>query len=733
MKKLLFLTLLFAILNGKLFSQNDYDELDSVFTNPFEVESIISPNPCITSKIECVSQIPLTNGNTLVYIRYSDFIPSSLISTIPSTNAFLNTQNLSSREVLIEKPTLFNEISISQFNSCGFLVSGSIFTKPVNTSAAQDNSITVSPALGQLLIKYSEGNVPLKQFLRMDNSVSIFEKIAFYHAYALDGKPLPISTNQILNDYYSGDGRSGSNNGVFGDGDGGSVPPGDPNVSCKCESIISNPEHLVGIFRPNSGGEPYFFNYGEEIFENGTKKGIGSGGAKTWKQLQLLGASRWQSTHTEGYRTTRTSEVIDSLMVGTEGLANSGPRGEITVHLICMDGNQLPAECTCDKDGTFSYRYNSKSDASAILHSGGPYQSYRRAFAMAEDFGMTFCYEGSSKGANVDNLFPIEGIWGGVSAKCATEKNPIFWSTIGDLAKNVIDIFTNKNGELFEWQYKWRNDTLRTKNPVTSNDTLIITPVKDSMRVIVANPEAGRYKLLVDQIIKFINTSHFEESTCGAGTKYLDMDGYFHFKLKPNKPLTFVLMSRGKTMAGGRRSWYSRGEIKSGYSMSVVVKPGRTDGINQDCCSPWIGSYLVASPFLGDEGNHNRYVGGQLAVQGGFSPGWPNGMLNYKEVRGRAGHMSRPATSAECNVQFGPRTNQVKMKTDQINCTDNGVKLYNINGKLIGHFLISSQNGNDEPAIINHIKMNKGNIHGVFIYSYCKEGNLNNKKIVITN
>jgi len=721
--KNLFNLILFLVFNlfGTLLSAQtadyDYDELDSIFVNPFEVKILPSPTPCLASELSNVSQLKLADGSVLVYFRFKSDLTSTFVVYDLYNKSTLSLNHISPNEVLVKVNSKGDAIQTSEVNSCGENVAQKIYLEAKEGNTGQD-MVNVSPELSNLLGVFSKGKVPLSQILSNDNSVSVFEKIAFYQKFVLSGLPLNISPDRLVNSTKDNTNYSDLWNSVFSE----KVKLGE----CKCETISTQPNHLLG--KITTSNAPYYYNYIPTIILNGSTHSIGSGASST-KNLQILGASKWMDVITQGYRTTKTSEKKDELTVGHEKIANSGVRGEITVHLVCMDGNQLPSSCSCDKDGTFSYRYNSIAKANAALHSGGPWKSYRRAFAFAEDFAMTYCYEGTSKGdsININSLVPIEGISSGASAFCETDKNPEFWTNIGNLGNSVIDVIT-EDGNVYSWKYNFRNDTIR-KSPTTGNDTIMIVQVKDSTRVTELASESEVYKNLLANIIKVINTPFFKESTCSDETQYIDMDGYFHFRLKPNRPLTFVLMSRGKTISGGRRSWISMGQIASGYSMSVMTKPGRTDGANIDCCSPWTGSYLCASPFIHEtQADHSRFVAGQLGIQGGFLPGNPNGLESYLSVRGQSGNMSRPAISANCEVAFTPRSsfNSPSSLSDLSNVT-----LFDLQGKKLSNFQIPSNVNDFQESVKQYILAKFHLPEGIYLYSFFKDGKIATYKLYL--
>jgi len=620
----------------------------------------------------------------------------------------LSLNHISPNEVLVIVNSKGDAIQTSEVNSCGENVAQKVFLETKVGDTGQD-MINISPELSNLLGVFSKGKSPLSLVLSNDNSVSVFEKIAFYQKFVLSGLPLNVSPDRLVNSTKDNSNYSDLWNSVFSE----KVLLGE----CKCETIGTHPNHLLGNITTSTA--PYSYNFIPRQILDGNTYPIGSGASST-KRLQILGASKWMDVITQGYRTTKTSEKKDELIVGHEKIANGGVRGEITVHLICMDGNQLPSSCSCDKDGTFSYRYNSIAKTTVTLHAKGPWQSYRRAFAFAEDFGMAYCYEGTTKGdsININSLVPIEGISSGASSFCATDKNPDFWTNIGNLGNSVIDVLSI-DGNLFSWKYTFRNDTIR-KSPTTGNDTIMIVQVKDSTRVIGLSPQSDDYKSLLGNIIKVINTPPFKESTCSDETQYVDMDGYFHFRLKPNRPLTFVMMSRGKTISGGRRSWISMGQIASGYSMSVMTKPGRTDGANIDCCSPWTGSYLCASPFIHEtQADHSLFVAGQLGIQGGFLPGNPNGLESYLSVRGQAGNMSRPAISANCEVVFTPRSS---FNTSDTPSDHSNVTLFDLQGKKLSNFQISTRVNDFQESVKQYVKAKFHLPAGIYLYSFFKDG-----------
>lgn len=217
----------------------------------------------------------------------------------------------------------------------------------------------------------------------------------------------------------------------------------------------------------------------------------------------------------------------------------------------------------------------------------------------------------------------------------------------------------------------------------------------DSFRQFIPTDSSQIYKDLLSSIVAVIKTSYLDSIKCTGETWDGEgMFGFRQFRLRPNKPVKFILMSMGKNRATGRRSWYSYSSIVSGYNMVVAIRPGKTDGPEADCCTPWAGAYLVGAPFF-DEVSLNRDAAGDLVFFAAFGPGDPNGLAltnTGTAVRGQSGYMHKPADGADCTVpvtsRFSPSNSTSDPTSIEAAMIANGasVRVFHVAGNLLGSF-----------------------------------------------
>ncbi len=603
-----------------------------------------APILCRAENIASVSELNLKSGMSYFLVRFSESVPAWY--RVTDTNGrSLAAKVTDDQSILIQKRATKQIVKFHQLNSCGEDVYATI-GETVELSG-NDRIIEISAELMSLLSRFKNSELNLANFLAADNSVSELEKLAFYQMYALDGRPMHLDTDKLNND----DIKSlwPYINEQFA-----------PTFNCKCDVLRLSTNHGIGTetgqnFPWNKSYIPKHVNGNEAKINCKTE-------TYYWQVGRVLGAARWQSMHTEGYRSPKTEECDKTYEIGLDSTRISS--GEITVHLMCMNGEQLPDSCNCSKTGFFSYRYDAEVHARAEHRYAPNFRNWRKSRAHTQDVAFACCYFGADKG-NINSFLPVEGIDSRVSATCNDNTNPNFWANTQTLGEAIIAAFADSSGRVYEWRYEFRYDS--TFRDSIRIDSTKVPPVRDTLKILVSidtvvvdsikhfvdyTSDAEKYKDLLGAIFGVLRTSYLDSTVCNGTTRFTTMDGFLQFTLKPNEPARFIVMSLGKNNASGRRSWYSVSETKSAYNMSVIIRPGRTTGEESACCTPWAGAYLVANPFLSGDDVY-RDVAYDLGSLGGFNPGDPNGLLLTSTqvlVRGEAGGMFRPADNAECTV-----------------------------------------------------------------------------------
>lgn len=232
-----------------------------------------------------------------------------------------------------------DEVEIALVNSCGELVLTKL-SKDESSSTPKD-FIDVSLELGDLIQAYvNDGDTPLLDYLVQDADVDFFEKLEFYQRYGLRNEKLDFDysdfklnlTNieekerEIWNGLKSGNG-------------------GDEVYKCQCDfiSIVRKHSHFEAI--PGGDPEGWYYRLKQEIIDDTDVETVQDRG-EFWKDLQALGASKWLSVNTQGWKRNKQIGLSESHHTGDTSQVNSGMRGTITIMLLCMDGEELPESCS---------------------------------------------------------------------------------------------------------------------------------------------------------------------------------------------------------------------------------------------------------------------------------------------------------------------------------------------------------------------------------------------------
>lgn len=592
---------------------------------------------CFLPKIEAKSEIIKDDGQKIVYLRFEDEIPD-FFEIEDKMGSFVSNKEISSREVIFEVPELEN-FKVKLLSSCNKIMS-TTFSKESN----DDEPIIVTSEMGKLLQSFIRSKIPLGLFLKEDKSVSFFEKVAFYQRYAMDGTKIhadnfltesdSLPALEWQDELWGGSGGSGGNT----------------RTDCKCNQITIESFHSEFNVSGDDYSPPYNYSYvGKQLGKDETQYD-GKGKGKQWMNLVALGASKWGDIQNEGYKRKKTEEKEYSYLVGDSDQEH-GIRGEISVLLLCMNGESLPSHCGCDKKGTFNYRYDTNLRAQAELKSGGFSHSWRKAKAETTDMMVVYCYFSDSKGVQISNIIPINGMANRVVAQCNDAVNPNFKPNLEEFGIDIINLITDEN----------------------------------------ISGESALHQNLLKSFLDVISTSFYDEIVCTNAEKFNSTNGTFNFTLKPNERITLGLVSRSDLFVSGRRSWHSVSSVSSDYSMSVVVNPGITLN-NAECCTPWIASYLVGGAFINPKKSpyiQHYKVGSDLHLLS-FDEDDPNGLAGDgggRFVRGERGIMHHPPFNAICDVPINLRkSTSEKSIFDSFRLFGGQVNVYDLTGRSIGKF-----------------------------------------------
>lgn len=678
------------------------DHADPTWNDGTAINPVIDPTSLCTSVTEVTVNEVLFMGYKVIYIKFDGEIPDMTIQD--EHGEYYNLQDclVGEYEVAIRIDDETIDYFFQILNSCDQLITIATSTHTSMSTGGEgeegegirgeEGNSPISRGMSNLMTKYGGSNTNIATFLNNDISVSQWEKADFFQEFVLDN-------NRFESNFWCDPPVIEWDDKSHG------------QTICKCEQFRTSALH--GPFS-NAMYEDHrsYFDY-ESVLNTehqNVKYTMGNDG-KYWENYYALGANLWHTVLTEGWKETKGTFSKKTAISGDPtNYKSSALRGRIDLHLICMDGQGLPSECECNKPVEFSYKYNTMVDARAEVLSN--WTGTRRARSQAQDMGFAFCYESTDKGADVSSLIPIEGLDVQVQAYCEAVINPQFWANLLDIFNAGVDIITNEDGNVYYYEYIYEYDSTIIQIDTLQQQPIILdtlyrvdTLLIDSTLQTSLNPDADLYKGIGASIFKVFNTNKYLDAECGEETAHVGMYGRFNTELKPNRRLSFMVMNYHRIEAGGTRSWRSSGTVLSDYWMSVVVKPGVTSGPEEECCTPWTGTYLVGNHFKGSSAlvASRQEVGSELHLNG-FDSDFPNGLDFGKKVRGDAGYMTRPASTGDCAIPVSG------IATDEEEHTINGIQaIYSIN-ESIKDYAIHNISGQQLYSRHNIDHMSKGDL-----------------------
>lgn len=737
--------------------------------DPSPLPFLDTTNPCTGLEISTNSVINTVDGE-IVYLKFVDEIPNDFVIVDSQgheaeTEICLNSE----RNVLIisTNNTENKELSIVAPNSCGDIE----IVMAINQRVEQEvggRQITISKEMHGILEQWTLGETPLLEFLKNDESVSVYEKLAFYQEYSLGDAPLMRNGRfqYDLDSTLGGDDDVDINscNGPSLPSDPPPPPPAD-SISCRCEVLTVTPNHLKGVPTSVTSADGYTqvsWDYFE--FLSTGKMGIpGQSNASYWKEDHILGASSWVHLVTEGWKSSPNQFKEFSHESGTEG-ASGIAEGYISITLLCKNGLELPEDCNCDKSGTVHYYYEAEAEADAHIKGSG---GNRQSKAAVQNQAFAYFYENDDLGANIDGFVPVKGIDVRVESECEAEVNPDFFNSIENLANSVIGAFTNSAGALGRWEVNstlcfdttgfvfipqdtiWSSDS--TMFEVVFEQTIynIDTIPKVDSTWVLAGPtsQGSTFQQLASSIIGVIKTPLHIFSDCSSAFSVDAINIGAEFSLTANKTLTFGLISTYKLRSGGKKSWGAEAKLNSAYSITVHVEPGEIEGPESGCCVPNTAAYLIGPGFwhslnnsLNDNVARETFAG--LFTTTGFSPSGVNGLGFDNNVGayliGESGYLSAPPTHGQCDsvtVKFVNDRSVLNQSIPRV-LPDNMLSNLNVYD-IMGRVLINIPNQkpmSKSEAILkvrNKLDMSKVSNQLIIINFINENGNYENAKIVL--
>jgi hypothetical protein len=631
----LFLIFVNTVTNGQI----DEEEID---LNTIFPESVMSPPD------GCLAPV-MTNVSVLQFSTYAEaqvsIYPAHLATTIyykiaGSGEEYLTATVSEKGESMIYKLDKEKPYVIAVRNLCGKITEIGI----IDATTEFEGVVTVSEKLHYELNRYlkEEPTTKLTDFLRNLTTVSLFERVSFVQRFFFKGTPLidfaPIKIPEI------------------------SVPS-----VCFCNSIITTQLAIPAALQFVSSGSGNV-----EAFTQSTSGGNpnpqGSNGSnnngtnsRKWHWLNNKGPGKYHQAWTEGFKAK--FPVNHEAHVGWDRQETSGissQKSYIRTTLICLDGDELPAECGCEKDIEFGYRYDTRVTAHAHLVSGTI--GTKKAWAQAEDM-YTVVFEDES--LPLDERYQVldMGVVRSASA-CDWSVNPDFWTNkatlLADAAKLYLAYSATQNVQAGQQPSQTQQDALT--NSITSFastlGTAFTTPVTLSTG---CNNDDDKFGGVFRQSIQKT--------------------------FKPNATITLTMSSYDKISSGGRRAWHSHGRVLSGHFLTGVVKPNAYDNTPVHCCSPKLGMWLVGHCGGSTTEDQLKVEAADLLYHNGIVNliNTPAGISVVDDF----GYTVQASSLEQCNqivvnpTVSGGRSNESEIKND---VKISNVQIYDVNGRLVKSF-----------------------------------------------
>ncbi len=519
------------------FAQSEDDDelvnLDTIFP-----ESVMLPaDTCLSPVVTDVTVLQFaTYAAAQVTVYPADLVSTIYYKELGSEVEYSSVQVSETGSWMVHGLGKDKTYQIAVQNLCGVLTLVGI----IDTKTEFEGTVTVSENLHFELNRYlkEESSVKLTDFLRGLTSVSLFERASFVQRFFFKGAPLL-------------------------DGAPLEIPEIEISATCFCNSIITTqlaiPANLVFLIPGSGNVEDY-----TQPTSGGNVGNNNGHNSRKWHWMNNKGPGKYHQLWTEGFKAKR--GVNHSARISWQDNSGiSSQKSYIRVTLICLDGDEVPAECGCEKDIEFGYRYDTRVTTYANLAGT---TNARSAWAQAEDM-YTVVFEDES--LPLSNRYQVLDM--GVTraaSQCDWSVNPAFWTTITTLLGDGAKLYV-------AYQATQNNPNGGQPNQAQQNAlTSAITTFASTLGSI-------------------FNTPYGQSTGCDS---YDDKFGDVYRQsiqktFKPNATVTLTMNSFDKIESGGKRKWHAHGRVLSGHYLTGVVKHNTWDGTPVHCCTPKIGMWLV--------------------------------------------------------------------------------------------------------------------------------------------
>lgn len=549
---ILFLLLTFFQLPNS-FAQHDVegDEPDPAAT--------ITPDPTLLAGFETTATTPVVRSTSV--IAYSDGLSVSIeFETEGMTPANVNLVNqvtasdFRTLPVSAGKTQFFGlaagkvyDIKAAGSDGRTYII-GTVNTNPYHAG----DPVNVSPALYRALSEYvsvSPQTTTLSNYLKQVQTVSQHEQISFLQRYVMNGAVLPAGIKEQYPDAYvrqALQARSGEG-------------------TCLCNFITrAKPVAIPDDDGPDNITIKSVTEHEGPVFYNNSSfhsRGICSQGPAKYQLLFNAGDLAGNKRRTEVWESGSSGGSSNYALLG--------------FHYLCLNFNEVPAECACQKTVKFNFDYSTRIEANTGTGGLGCLFN-QEAGAEAQDWAIALVTR--EKENSVNDVQVLASGQGKATSTCSGGVPP---SVVVDAVKIGTDVFN------------------------------VLKSVKTGGLSGVLNGISDIADKIGDVLQKFLET----KSCSNALIERPLVQGSAVITFAPNDPITFILMSGSALSVQGLRCWESRATIKSGFHAVGIMQGGSPDPGTPYCCTDYIAQWLTASQS-GDGSNHSNALLGYLGLNG---------------------------------------------------------------------------------------------------------------------
>jgi hypothetical protein len=427
-------------------------------------------------------------------------------------------------------------------NSCGNPVVITEFT--TYQFRPGEDGIRVSDNLYRHIVAYTaikSGAVPLHQYIESLPDVNEFEKREFVANFFLKGAILPdAAIGQSLTPYVQS-----YLNGTLTDGDGG----GDEEPkTCLCEFILNQGSFAIPDKIPENLTIDRVHDASNGPFGNASR---------WWYNSTEAGPAKFRHVSSDGWKdgNTKYKKIFDN-GAGGENSGKSPSYAKMSYTFLCVNyPNATPEECGCNKIIRVKAEYTSKVDTRATTRNC--WCADRESWALAQDFAALFVSRD-----NTNTLADVQILDAGsniLRAECSDGvPASALINSAGAIAGSVVNIIKAvKTGQLSD----------------------LGTGIEGLTQGISSVFEANEKHSDCEQT--------YSQNTLVQSSTTLT--------LKPNEPLSVVLLSGDRLEAGGKRAWDSRAQVNSDFYLTGVLLGSNSAPGETHCCTDYSAQWVYAT------------------------------------------------------------------------------------------------------------------------------------------